>query len=262
MTALPVSDAALLAPDEPAPVEVANAGGTGLFALVCDHASNRVPRGLRQLGLTTAELATHIAWDPGAAGVARRLSRQLDAPLILTGYSRLVIDCNRPPGAASSIPAVSAGIAIPGNAGIDPAAAAARADALFRPYHRAVAQMLDARRARPSALLSIHSFTPDYPGQQRPWHVAVSYNRDRRLAGLLLAALAAEPALVIGDNRPYAVSDAEDYTIPVHGERRGLPHALIEIRQDGVADEAGIAAWADRLAAACGRIAPMLQACF
>jgi predicted N-formylglutamate amidohydrolase len=259
-----VRPGSLLAADEPPPVEVVNRDGRSTIVLVCDHASNRVPRRLSRLGITAAELDMHIGWDPGAAAVARRMSQRLDAALVLSGYSRLVIDCNRPLGSPGSIPAVSAGITVPGNERLNAAEAAARADALFWPYHRAIAALLDARAAarRPTALLAIHSFTPDYPGHERPWHVAVSYNRDRRLAALLLPVLQGAAGLVVGDNLPYAVSDTDDYTIPVYGERRGLPHALIEIRQDGIADEPGVAAWADRLVAACAEIEPQLNALF
>jgi predicted N-formylglutamate amidohydrolase len=246
----------LLAVDEPAPVRVVNADGGGSAVLVCDHASNRIPRRLGTLGLASAELLDHIAWDPGAAGVARRLSRHLDAPLVLSRYSRLAIDCNRPLDSPESIPELSAGVSVPGNRMLTLRDRALRIEGVFSPYHRAISEVLDRRAGRPSLLLSIHSFTPELAGQRRPWDIGISYGRDRRLAALILDALKANAKLVVGDNEPYTVDDASDYTIPVHGEGRGLPHVLIEIRQDGIATPADAAAWAVRLAATCAQIEP------
>src|SRR5512132_1386046 len=247
---------ALLASDEPPACEVINAGGAGTAFLVCDHASNRVPRLLGNLGLEPAQLADHIGWDPGAAEVARRLSGHLDAPLMLSGYSRLAVDCNRPLDSPESITEQSAGVSIPGNRALTARDRAIRIDALFRPYHEAIARLLDRRAGRPSLLLSIHSFTPELAGQRRPWDIAISYGRDRRLAELMLDALKADAKLVVGDNEPYPVDDAIDYTIPVHGEGRGLPHVLIEIRQDGIATPSAAAAWAMRLAETYARVEP------
>jgi predicted N-formylglutamate amidohydrolase len=245
---------ALLAYDEPAAVRVLNADGAGSAVLVCDHASNRLPRRLRTLGLAPADLEDHIAWDPGAAEVAVRLSVHLDAPLVLSGYSRLAIDCNRPLQSPESIAEQSAGVRVPGNRALTPEDRAIRIDELFRPYHEAISDLLDRRAGRPSLLLSIHSFTPKLNGQWRLWDIAISYGRDRRLAALLLAALRADGKLVVGDNEPYPVDDAIDYTIPVHGEARALPNALVEIRQDGIATRAGAAAWARLLAATYAQV--------
>ena len=237
-----------LEPDEPSPVEIVNADGTGSAVFVCDHASNRVPRRLGTLGLDAAQLADHIAWDPGAADVARRLSAHLDAPLVLSGYSRLVIDCNRPLRNAESIAEQSAGVPIPGNRGLCSKEREIRINALFRPYHGAIGRLLDSRTKRPSLLLSIHSFTPLLNGRTRPWHISVSYGRDRRLAALMLGALAHSGDFTVGDNKPYPIEDDVDYTIPVHGEGRALPSVMIEIRQDGIRAAADAAAWAARLA--------------
>ena len=241
-----------IAPDEPAPFEAVNPGGGSPFLLLCDHASNRVPRRLDGLGLAPGRLADHIAWDIGAARVARRASAALDAPLFLAAYSRLVIDCNRPPGAPDSIAPVSADIAVPGNRGVTAEEARERAAAFFWPYHRAIAALLDERRARglPGAIVSVHSFTPTLLGRSRPWHIGVTYHRDRRLADAILAELRRDPGIAVGDNQPYAVTPEGDYAIPVHGEGRDLPCALIEIRQDMIADEPGARRWADRLAGA------------
>jgi len=240
----------LLAADEPAPVSVHKPGGTSPFLLVADHAGNLMPRALGRLGIAAAECERHVAWDIGIAGVGSLLADALDATLIRQNYSRLVIDCNRPPGVASSIPEISELTAIPGNVALSEAAKAARVRAIFRPYHERIEAELERRRraGRPTALIALHSFTPVFKGIARPWHAALLYNRDARLARRLVALLAAEDDLIVGDNEPYFVSDATDYTIPVHGERHGLPHALIEIRQDLIADEDGQRAWADRLA--------------
>jgi len=240
----------LLGTDEPSPVEVVNADGAGSAVLVCDHASNRVPRRLGTLGLDAARLADHIAWDPGAADVARLLSVHLDAPLVLSGYSRLVIDCNRPLRNAESIAEQSAGVSIPGNCGLWSKEREIRVNALFQPYHGVIGRMLDGRARRPSLLLSIHSFTPLLNGRTRPWHIGVSYGRDRRLAALMLGALGHSGDFIVGDNKPYPIEDDVDYTIPVHGEGRGLPSVMIEIRQDEIRAAAGAAAWAARLAEA------------
>ena len=246
----------LLAADEPPACEVINAAGRGTAFVVCDHASNRVPRSLANLGLEPAQLADHIGWDAGAAEVARRLSDHLDAPLVLSSYSRLVIDCNRPLESPESIPEQSAGVSVPGNRALTPGDRATRIAGLFRPYHEAITRLLDRRAGRPSLLLSIHSFTPELDGQRRPWHIAISYGRDRRLAALMLDALKTDASLVVGDNEPYPVDDAIDYTIPVHGEGRGVPHVLIEIRQDRIAKPTDAAAWAMRLAQTYTQVEP------
>jgi predicted N-formylglutamate amidohydrolase len=240
----------LLGPDEPPAVELVNAQGRSCAVLVCDHASNRVPQRLGNLGLEPAQLTEHIAWDPGAAAVARLLSAELDAPLVLSGYSRLVIDCNRPLHNAESIAAQSGGISVPGNRDLSLPQRKRRIDTLFQPYHDAIDRLLDDRLERPNLLLSIHSFTPVLHGQSRPWDIGVSYWRERRLAALLFDALARRGDIIVGDNQPYPIDDETDYTIPVHGEARKIPCAMIEIRQDGIRTAVGIAAWADRLAEA------------
>jgi predicted N-formylglutamate amidohydrolase len=251
----------LLGDGEPPAVEIVNPDSEATCFLVCDHASKRLPRRLGDLGLTDAARESHIGWDIGAADLARRLAAGLNATLLLSGYSRLAIDCNRPLASPGSVPASSAGIAIPGNHGLDPLQIAQRRNSLFHPYHQAIAQALDRRRDRgqATALFSIHSFSPDVPGQCRPWHVEFAYNRDRRLAGLLLDSFAAEHDLTVGDNLPYNVDDESDHTIPVHGERRSLPHVLIEIRQDTLASPALIDRWAERLLSHLRRLLPELD---
>jgi predicted N-formylglutamate amidohydrolase len=245
-----IAEPPLLDPDEPHPVAFDNETGSSVFFLTCDHAGRAFPRRLDRLGLPPAETVRHIAWDIGIGAVGVELSRLLDAALVRQHYSRLVVDCNRDPGVPSSIPEISETTTIPGNQGLDERARAARYEAVFHPYHAALAAALDRRRAagRASVLVALHSFTPVFKGEARHWHAAVLYNRDARLAHALAVLLRGEGGLVIGENEPYAVSDATDYTVPVHAERRGLVHVEIEIRQDLIAELQGQALWAERLA--------------
>ena len=245
-----MAEAALLDPDEPKPVTFDNETGQSVFFLTCDHAGQAIPRHLDRLGLPEHETRRHIAWDIGVGAVGRQLSKLLDAAVVLQTYSRLVIDCNRDPKVPSSIPEISETTEIPGNRGLTEAARTARIDAIFRPYHDTIAAALDRRDAegRTSVLVALHSFTPVFKGVARPWHAAVLYNRDARLARSLFELLQAEDGLVVGDNEPYRVTDLTDYTVPVHGERRGLLHVEIEIRQDQITEPAGQVAWAKRLA--------------
>jgi predicted N-formylglutamate amidohydrolase len=247
-TSLPLSQ--LLSTEDAPPVHEVNAAGRSPFLFTCDHYGRLIPQALGDLGLGEAELTRHIAWDIGIAGVAEHLARELDVHLIAQRYSRLVIDCNRPPAAASSIPRLSEATTIPGNEAISREAAEMRRRAIFDPYHSRVSEIIDTRlrEKRPTILISLHSFTPVYAGVARPWHIGTLYHRDTILPPLLLKALRAEGDLVVGDNEPYAVSEATDYTIPVHGEARGLVNTGIEIRQDLIGDQSGEQQWAERLA--------------
>jgi predicted N-formylglutamate amidohydrolase len=240
----------LLGATDVPPVFEENAVGRSPFLLTCDHYGRLIPQVLGDLGVPASEMDRHIAWDIGIAGVAEGLAKRLDAHLIAQRYSRLVIDCNRPPCVASSIPVISDATAIPSNQGLTPAAAQARRQSIFDPYHRRIGDVIERRLGEGMAtvLVSLHSFTPVYAGVARPWHIGTLYNRDTRLPPLLLRLLRSEGDLVVGDNEPYAVSDETDYTIPVHGEVRGLMNSGIEIRQDLIADQAGQKQWADRLA--------------
>ena len=245
---LPATSTDLLwGPHDPAPFQIVNPDGQAPLLLVCDHASNAVPAALGQLGLNARELSWHIAWDIGAAEVTRQLARQLDAPAVLSGYSRLVVDCNRPPGDRTSIIEISDGIRIPGNCDLSNAEADARVNAAFWPYHRTITEMLAHRRRRyptqPPALIAIHSFTPRMDGFQRPWHLGILWNRDPRLAETLLARLAADPDLCVGDNQPYS-GRLVGFTMATHGGAAGLPHVELEIRQDLISDTAGCNHWA------------------
>ena len=240
----------VLAEDEPAPFMVERESGASPFVLICDHASRRIPRALGDLGVAASELSRHIAWDIGALGVASKLSSLLDATLIAQTYSRLVIDCNRPLTSPTSITLRSERTDVPGNRDLSPDDRAARANEIFAPYHARISAELDRRKAagRPTALISMHSFTPVFTDVARPWHVGMLYHRDARLAHALLELIRGEGPWNVGDNEPYSVSDGTDYAIPVHGEARGLPHVEIEVRQDLIETEAGQAAWAQRLA--------------
>ena len=241
---------ALLAPDEPSPVQVLRENGRSDLFLTADHAGRIIPRSLGGLGLPASELDRHIAWDIGIAAVTGRLSAALDATAVLQTYSRLVIDCNRNPAVASSIPEVSEATQIPGNLDLTPAQRETRRSVVFDPYHARIHALLDARQAaqRRTVYVAMHSFTPVFKGESRAMQVGVLYNRDAQLADIMLALLRAEGDLVVGDNAPYAVSDATDYGVPVHAERRGLRHVEIEIRQDLIADAEGQGGWAERLA--------------
>lgn len=246
------SSVSLLGPGDPSPVEMCHPQSAAPVLLTCDHASNAIPRALGGLGLPAAVLSEHIAWDVGAAAVTRLLAVALGAPALLTGYSRLVVDCNRDPGDPTSIPAVSDGVAVPGNRALTDAVRAARLAACFAPYHEAIAARLDAllQAGTPPALLSIHSFTPVMAGVARPWHVGVLWDKDARIPLPLLAALSADPAIVVGDNQPYSAREPAGYTMRHHAVARGLPHVAIELRQDLVATDQGARSWAARLAAA------------
>jgi predicted N-formylglutamate amidohydrolase len=240
----------LLTPDEPPAARVLRADGRSEFFLTADHAGRGIPRALGRLGLTESELERHIAWDIGIAGVTERLSDALEATAVLQTYSRLVIDCNRDPGVPSSIPEISEATEVPGNVGLSDVQRTARRQAIFEPYHARIRALLDARQSaeRRTVFVAMHSFTPVFKGESRAMQIGVLYNRDVRLAEIMLDLLRAEGDLTVGDNAPYAVSDVTDYGVPVHAERRGLPHVEIEIRQDLIADEAGQTAWAARFA--------------
>jgi predicted N-formylglutamate amidohydrolase len=244
-----VENRRLLAADEPDPVKVFRPDGASPFFLTCDHAGRLVPRALGDLGVSKSEYERHIAWDIGAAAVSRLVSDALDAPLVEQVYSRLVIDCNRDPAVESAMPDMSELTPIPGNVGLGAEDRAMRRDEIFQPYHSRIADLLDLRIAagKKAVLVAMHSFTPVFKGVARPWHIGVLYNHDPALARILYDLLEKEGDLMVGDNEPYHVSDETDYGIPVHGERRGIPHVEIEIRQDLIGDRAGQQAWAERL---------------
>lgn len=249
----------LLAHDEPGPFEVVEVGRSP-YLVVCDHAGRRVPRALGSLGLTEQDLERHIAWDLGAAALARRLASALDGWLILQNYSRLVIDCNRPLTSPDSIATKSEDTPIPGNRDVSAEEAALRASTFFEPYHARIRGELDRRAAEglSSVLIFMHSFTPTFRGVDREWHAGVLHHRDVRLARPVLDALRREPGLRVGDNQPYAASALTDYGLVEHGEARGLLYVELEVRQDLLATNEGVDAWAERFARVLSLTRPAL----
>ncbi len=244
-----------LAPDEPPPAEVFNDGAAAATLLLCDHAGRRIPKCLGDLGLEAAAFERHIAWDIGAAEVARRLAVRLDAPLVFANYSRLVIDVNRRPDDPTSMPEESDGTPVPANRGLSGPAREARISCIHEVYHQLVARRLAAMTARGVPMvISVHSFTPVFKGFERPWQVGVLWNRDGRLARPLMKRLA-ELNVSVGDNEPYSGQDAHGYTLPRHVESVGIPHVLLEVRQDLIDTRSGAEEWSETLYSA---LAPLL----
>lgn len=227
-------------------VEGDPAGG---YLVICDHAENRLPDAYGALGLPAAEFARHIAYDPGAAAVSHALARHLGAPAVMSTFSRLLIDPNRGEDDPTLIMRISDGAIVPGNAGVDDAERARRVARYYAPYHRAIDAAIDEGIAAGTvpALISVHSYTPVWRGHPRPWHAGVLWDRDRRMAVPLIEALRDDRELIVGDNEPYTGALADD-CMNRHGTQRGIAHALIEIRQDLIADDSGAEAWAERLA--------------
>jgi predicted N-formylglutamate amidohydrolase len=231
-------------------VRVTNPDGQGIYVFTCDHAANFVPAKFGTLGLSAEEFSRHIAWDPGALPVARRLAELLDAPLIETCISRLVLDCNRPLDAPDLIPPVSETTEIPGNAGLTPAERDERIALCWRPFHDAVDLVIEERLARgqETRLVSVHSFTPVYKGRTRPWHIGIIHDDDTRLSAPLITALEQIEGCVVGANEPYSPADRVYLTLERHARSRGLPCAMIEIRNDEISDGPGQNRWAELLA--------------
>jgi predicted N-formylglutamate amidohydrolase len=239
----------LLGPNDPPPFQLLNPQGKAPLILVCDHASNAIPESMDQLGLSATELSQHIAWDIGAAELTQRLSARLDAVAVLCGYSRLIIDCNRPPGDPTSIPKISDGIVIPSNQNLSDSQAEQRLETFFWPYHHAITNAYAQiwRHGLAPALIAIHSFTPRLQhGAPRPWHIGLLWNRDSRLKEPILKLLEADPELCVGDNVPYSGRDV-GFTMETHAGAAGLPHVEFEIRNDLLANEMGWEQWANRL---------------
>lgn len=242
--------------DFPAPESIAGPADAGIVIL-CDHASNAIPAEYGQLGVSPAQLGRHIGYDIGAAGVTRGLAAALGVPAVLSTFSRLLIDPNRGRDDPTLVMRLSDGAIVPGNARIGEDEIARRVERYYEPYHAAVTAQIDACIAagKPPVLFSVHSFTPSWKSIPRRWQVGVLWDRDPRFAVPLIEALAAEGDLEVGDNEPYRGSLRGD-CLHRHGTGRGLAHALIEIRQDLIGDDAGIAYWVDRLA----RLLPPLMA--
>ena len=237
---------------EPAPivaVGVTNRGGASPFVLICDHASNFLPARFGTLGLAGQDLTRHIAWDPGALPVARAMAAALDAPLVESRVSRLVIDCNRPLDAPDLISSVSETTVVPGNADLSQQERAERVALSWTPFHDAIEALVEERLAegRETWLVSVHSFTPVYKGIDRPWHIGIIHDDDRRLAAPMIAALQSVDGITVGINEPYSPADRVYFTLERHARSRGLPCAMIEIRNDEIRDEPGQSRWAEML---------------
>ena len=236
----------LIAGEEDAFILV-NEAGASPYVLVCEHANNRVPKRLGDLGLSAEDLQKHIAWDIGAEGVSRLLSRLLDAPLVLQRYSRLVYDCNRPPDSAGAMLEMSEMTVIPGNKGLSAAEKMARVEAIYQPFHEALSRMLDARacEGRATSLVTIHSFTKLYKGKERAVELGILFDRDARIADKLIKAF---PRVDVRLNEPYGPKDGVLHTLNLHAAPRGIKSVMIEIRNDFIANERGQNEWAQRLA--------------
>ena len=251
------STSTLLDAGDPPPFDIVNPEGRASLLLVCDHASNRIPAALDNLGLEPWELQRHIAYDIGSRKLTCHLSEHLDAPAVLAGYSRLVVDLNRSLEDPSLMPEVSDGTPVPGNQGLTAAQRSERIHSLFTPYRKAIDGMLHGFRERGvvPAFVAIHSFTPEMAGFSRPWHAGILWDKDPRIPVPLMEKLRARPeGFNIGDNEPYSGKHPADYTIDHHAEAAGIPHVSIEIRQDLVDTEAGAERWASILHEALAEI--------
>jgi predicted N-formylglutamate amidohydrolase len=245
---------ALTTSADPDPVSVVRSGGRADLLLVGDHAGNAIPEGLGDLGVGADDRARHIAWDIGVRSLGERMAVLLDATFVCQSFSRLVIDCNRDPRSPEAILPVSDGTPVPGNVGLGDDAREQRRLAVHAPYHERIAAEIDLRR-RPGGglplVVALHSFTPALRSggaQARPWHVGVLHDAgDTRPSRALLARLAREADLTVGDNQPYSM-DGTDYTIARHAYRRGLPYLELEFRQDLLGDGDGALHWATRCA--------------
>ena len=231
-------------------VGIENGGGASPFLIVCEHASNFIPASLGTLGLGSGDLTRHIAWDPGALPVSRGLSRALDAALVFSRVSRLVIDCNRPVDAPDLVPAISETTEIPGNRNLSPAQRAERIAVSHTPFHAALDRLIEdrAKRGQETAIVTIHSFTPVYKGMARPWQIGIIHDEDDRLAKPMIGRLQATGGLTVGVNEPYSPADRVYYTLERHARPRGLACAMIEIRNDEIGNESGQREWVERLA--------------
>ena len=245
-----------LGADDPPPFSVINPDIISDTLLVCDHGGLAIPVALDGLGLNAAMLARHISHDIGAAEVTRLLSTRLRAPGILFNYSRLVIDPNRRPDDPTAIREISDGIVIPGNRSLDVIDREERYDALHRPYQNTIASMLERieERGNMPAVISVHSFTPVMKGYERPWHVGVLTNVDRRMGDALMAALSVSKDICIGDNLPYSGMSPYGYTIETQAVPKGFPNVLIELRQDLIDTHHGAVEWASRIGEALEQV--------
>lgn len=242
----------LLGAKDAPPVELINTGSEHPLLLVCEHAGNLIPAALGDLGIAEEDRGSHACLDIGIEKVTRLIAEATGAPAILQNYSRLVIDCNRPPDAIDAMPALSHGVHAPGNRDLDTAARAARITEIFDPYQRAIRDHLERHPRR--LVVSMHSFTPSLAGESRPWHIGFLFRQDVLTSGYLARFMAeARPDLLIGMNQPYTIDDESDWFVPQHGERSGLPHSLVEIRNDLITTAEGQQIWADLMVDALDR---------
>ena len=240
----------MLVTSSPNSFDLINASGKGGVVLVCEHASNVISKDFANLGLSDADLQSHIAWDIGALGVAKTLSQLLDAPLVAPTQSRLVYDCNRPVDAKSAIPTKSEIYEIPGNVGLNETDRQDRSNRFYQPYRKALVDVLD--RAKNEGIdpvfITIHSFTPIFEGQQRDLDLGILHNVDTRLADQLLNLIEQDGKLTARRNDPYGPVHGVTYTLSEHAEPRGLMNVMIEIRNDLILDDAAQSAMAHQLA--------------
>jgi predicted N-formylglutamate amidohydrolase len=235
----------LIGREDPPPFVILHEHGDAPALVICDHASRAFPRGMNRPGLHELPSWQHIAWDIGAGELARGIANVLDAPAVLAGYSRLIVDCNRKPDDPEAFRRESDGWTIPGNASLSEFERRTRLACFFDPYHEAIAAMLAdfRRRGVVPMVVSVHTFTPQMAGVQRPWHVGVLWDKDEASARRLIAGLSAVDGVVVGDNEPYSGKHPCDYTIDHHAEQVGLPHVCIEVRQDQLESPAGVERW-------------------
>lgn len=233
-----------------APVAVLNRNGAGPAVLVCEHASNYIPPEYHRLGLTAGDLQRHIAWDIGALGLSEQLSMLLDVPLVFATHSRLLRDLNRDVSAPDTIVTHSENTTIPGNLDLSDSERRWRDEWLYEPFHAELDRLIEQRlrQGLATAVISMHSFTPEYLGTVRPWHVGIVSRQDRRLSDRLLTSLREDATLCVGDNQPYTPDQGVYHSIERHAEARGLPGAMIEMRNDLIEQRLGQMQWASRLA--------------
>jgi predicted N-formylglutamate amidohydrolase len=240
----------ILSPGEQPPFRIENAQGKGIGLVVCDHASNRVPRVLKDLGLKKADLKKHVGWDIGAEDASLHIGRTLDMPVVLANYSRLVLDLNRAPHHEECIAEESDHIKIPANAGLSKAQREQRLKEIFWPYQNKIGKMLDVfmNRKQIPVLLAIHSLTPEMDGVKRPWHISILWNREEKIAKQIVREIRnSHPDLLVGENEPYTLfSDRfPGSTVWRHAEERNLPYVFVEFRQDLINTKEKAVYWAN-----------------
>jgi predicted N-formylglutamate amidohydrolase len=242
--------AAVLSAEEPAPFRVENVKGRTAGLIICDHASNRVPRSLKDMGLEKNVLKKHIAWDIGAEDICRHLSKALDMPAIFAGYSRLVVDLNRAPAHHECILDISDNIKIPANTGLSREDRERRLREVYHPYQKQAGKLVQGfvKKKQTPLLIAVHSFTPQMDGIRRPWHLSLLWHREEKIARQIVKNIRKNhPDLLVGENEPYTLFDERfaGSTLDCHGEERGLPYVFVEFRQDLINTKEKAARWAD-----------------